>query len=427
MIVRREWFRRAVTQVLAAWGASTAGGLSSWALGQSTPAKKGTTNRYTVRKPALSKSKSSSRTSSGSGTQPIRADEQVGKLLESIRDAHHLPGMIGAIVRGDTLAKIGAAGVRKLGSAEPMQVQDQVHLGSCTKAMTATLIGMLVDDGLLTWSSTIRDVFPEVASRLHPDFLTATLADLLTHRAGLPHDASWWSLPGLTTSDQRRAALLALLRMPPLTRPGTVYAYSNAGYVMAGLMAEQVSGQSWEELIEQRLFEPLGMKSAGFGPPGQSNGDRIDQPWGHQENHGRFEPVLSDNPPCMGPAGTVHCSVPDWGKFAALHLRGAEGKARLLKPATFRTLHTPPPGSDYAGGWFVAERSWAGGVTLSHNGSNTYWYASIWIMPALDLATLVVTNQAGSAAEAACEDATRQLISHASDPRRSRGTRRQGT
>ena len=75
--------------------------------------------------------------------------------------------MIGAIVKGDTLASIGAAGIRKLGSAEPMQVQDQVHIGSCTKAMTATLIGMLVDDGLLTWSSTIRDVFPEVASRLH--------------------------------------------------------------------------------------------------------------------------------------------------------------------------------------------------------------------------------------------------------------------
>ena len=425
MIGRREWFRKAITHVLAAWGASRAGGLSSPAMGQSTPSKKGTTtNRYTVRKPALSKSKSSTRTSADLGTLPIRADEQLGKLLESIRDAHHLPGMIGAIVRGDTLANIGAAGIRKIGSAEPMQVQDQVHIGSCTKPMTATLIGMLVDDGLLTWSSMIRDVFPEVASRLHPDFQTATLSDLLTHRAGLPHDMSWGRLPGLTTTDQRRAALLALLIKPPLTRPGTVYAYSNAGYVMAGLMAEQVSGQSWEELIQQRLFDPLGMTSAGFGPPGQSNRDRIDQPWGHREMFGRFEPVLRDNAPCMGPAGTVHCSVPDWGKFAALHLRGAEGKARLLKPATFRTLHTPPPGSDYAGGWTVVERSWAGGRTLSHNGSNTYWYTSIWIIPAFDLATLVVTNQAGSAAEAACEDATRELISYATDLRRARETRR---
>jgi CubicO group peptidase (beta-lactamase class C family) len=425
MIVRREWFRRAFAQALAALGASEMGGLSGLARGQSTPSKQGTTpNRTTVRRPALPKSKNSTRSSADLGTQPIRPDEQLGKLLESIREAHQLPGMIGAIVKGDALANIGAAGVRKSGSSEPMQVLDQVHLGSCTKAMTATLIGMLVDDGLLTWSSTIRDVFPEVASRLHPDFQTATLAHLLTHRAGLPHDASWWRLPGLTTTDQRRAALLSLLGKPPLTRPGTVYTYSNAGYVMAGLMAEEVSGQSWEDLIQQRLFEPVGMKSAGFGPPGQADGDRIDQPWGHRENHGRIEPVLQDNAPCMGPAGTVHCSVPDWGKFASLHLRGAQGKGRLLKPATFRTLHTPPPGSDYAGGWIVADKPWANGRTLTHDGSNTYWFVSIWIAPVRDFATLVATNQAGNAAPTACEEVTRELIRYAAEPARTRRTRR---
>src|SRR5208337_2717236 len=188
-----------------------------------------------------------------------------------------------------------------------------------------------VDDGLLSWSSMIRDVFPEVASRLHPDFQTATLADLLTHRAGLPHDTSWGRLPSLTTTDQRRSALLALLSEPPLTRPGTVYAYSNAGYVMAGLMAEQVSGQSWEELIQQRLFEPLGMKSAGFGPPGQSNRGRIDQPWGPSRDvrpvragaarqrpvhgAGRYRPLLgsrlgASSPPCIcaAPRARLACS-----------------------------------------------------------------------------------------------------------------------
>ncbi len=313
-------------------------GQAGFAWGQTTPSRKSAGDRYTVRKPSVSASKSSTRNSTTPGTTSIRPDAQLGKILERIREAHQLPGMIGGIVRGNMLASIAATGVRKLGSAEPMQVQDKVHIGSCTKAMTATLMGMLVDDGLLKWSSTIRDVFPEVATRLHPDFQTATLADLLTHRAGLPHDTSWWRLPGLTPTDQRRAALLSLLSKPPLTKPGTVYAYSNVGYVFAGLMAEEVSGQPWEELIQQRLFDPLDMKSGGFGPPGQSSSDRIDQPWGHCENHGHFEPAQRDNAPSMGPAGTVHCSVPDWGKFASLHLRGAEGKGRLLKPATFRTL-----------------------------------------------------------------------------------------
>ena len=122
----------------------------------------------------------------------------------------------------------------------------------------------------------------------------------------------------------------------------------------------------WEDLIRGRVFEPLGMSSAGFGPPGPPDRDRgrIDQPWGHRDSGGRVDPVREDNAPCMGPAGTVHCSMADWGKFASLHLKAAEGKARILKPATFRALHTPPPGQEYAGGWYVVERPWSAGLAL---------------------------------------------------------------
>jgi CubicO group peptidase (beta-lactamase class C family) len=338
----------------------------------------------------------------------------MNQTLAPIRDAHHLPGMIGAILIGESLASIGAVGIRKIGSTEPMQVLDQVHLGSCGKAMTATMIGMIVDDGLLTWSSRVADVFPESASRLHRDFQSVTLWHLLTHRAGLPHDANWWALPGVTTTDQRRAAMLSLLGAAPLSRPGTTYTYSNAGYAIAGLMAEQITGLSWEALMKERVFDPLEMSSAGFGSPGRSGpssgSSRVDQPWGHRENHGRAEANRQDNAPCMGPAGTIHCTVPDWAKFAALHLRGGRGKTRLLKPATLQILHTPPTGQEYAGGWLVVDRSWAGGKALNHNGSNTSWYVSIWIAPAREFATMVATNQGGNAAEAACEEASIELI-----------------
>jgi CubicO group peptidase (beta-lactamase class C family) len=355
---------------------------------------------------------------------PVQADPELNRLLSPIRDAHQLPGLIGGIVRGDALTAIGAVGLRKIASSEPIQVTDQVHIGSCTKAMTATLIGMLVEDGLLRWSTTIRDVFPEVASQLHPDFQTATLAHLLTHRAGLPHDAQWWRLPGRTATEQRQSALLDLMTKSPLTRPGTVHAYSNAGYVIAGLMAEQLTRQSWEELMQERLFAPLTMMTAGFGPPGGPGRGRIDQPWGHVEQGGKVQSVRQDNAPSMGPAGTVHCSVPDWAKFAALHLRGAQGKARLLKASTFKVLHTPPPGQEYAGGWIVVERPWAGGTALNHNGSNLSWYVSIWIAPARDFATLVATNIGGDTGSSACEEATQALIKYVAYAPVRRGPRR---
>jgi CubicO group peptidase (beta-lactamase class C family) len=173
-------------------------------------------------------------------------------------------------------------------------------------------------------------------------------------------------------------------------------------------MAEQVTGESWEVLMRQRLFEPLGMGSAGFGTPGLPG--RVDQPWGHHPSGNEIKPTQQDNAPPLGPAGTVHCTIPDWAKFAALHLRGAQRKAKLLKPATFRALQTPAPDDDYAGGWYVGERSWAGGRTLMHHGSNNSWYATIWIAPARDFAILIATNQGGDSAAKACEQAANKLI-----------------
>jgi CubicO group peptidase (beta-lactamase class C family) len=357
---------------------------------------------------AFAQTKGRDKKETATAAAPVHADARVSRILAPVRDEHHLPGLIGAILKGKRLAAIGALGIRKIGSSEPILVTDQVHLGSCTKAMTATMIGTLIDAGKLSFGTTISQVFPEAAPGLHPDFQSVTLSQLLTHRAGLPPNAHWWHLSGETTTDKRRDLLVRVLGDAPPSRPGSTYAYSNVGYVLAGLMAEQVTGLSWEALMRERVFEPLGMLSAGFGPPGHP--DRVDQPWGHHPSGSEIRPTRQDNAPAMGPAGSVHCTVPDWAKFAALHLRGAQGKASLLKPATFRALHTPPPGFDYAAGWRVAERSWAGGRTLAHNGSNTNWFVAIWIAPARDFAVLTATNQGGAAGDEATDQAASKLI-----------------
>jgi CubicO group peptidase (beta-lactamase class C family) len=343
-----------------------------------------------------------------SPSSPIQADERVNQVLAPVRDDHHLPGLIGAILIGSRVAAIGALGIRKIGSSEPMQVTDQVHLGSCTKAMTATLIGMLVEEQKLKWSSTIRDVFPEESANLHREFQSVTLSHLLTHRAGLPDNAAWWQLPGETATQKRQALLAIMLANKPASRPGTTYAYSNVGYALAGLMAEQVTGESWESLLSRRLFEPLGMASAGFGSPGHPG--NVSQPWGHHYVGKDVRPTLLDNAPALGPAGTVHCSVPDWAKFAALHLGSETGSSKLLKPATLETLHTPPPGREYAGGWLVFERSWAGGRALNHSGSNTNFFVTIWLAPARNFGILVATNQGGKEAETACDESVQALL-----------------
>jgi CubicO group peptidase (beta-lactamase class C family) len=224
----------------------------------------------------------------------------------------------------------------------------------------------------------------------------------------MPHDVEWGGLGrGESPTQQRRNVLERRLKEAPRTKPGTAFEYSNVGYVVAGLMAEQVTGQPWDRLMRERLFDPMGMTTAGFGPPGTRGG--LSEPWGHIEHDGKLEPSQLDNPAVLGPAATVHVALPDWAKFALLHLRGELNEAPLLEPATFQTLHTPPDGSIYAGGWGVGYQRGARGRLLTHDGSNTLWYVSVQIITARNLVLLAATNKGGDAAAKACHEALEQL------------------
>jgi hypothetical protein len=96
--------------------------------------------------------------------------------------------------------------------------------------------------------------------------------------------------------------------------------------------------------------------------------------------------------------------------LANANLQAARGHSELLKPETFQFLHVPPGKSEYSGGWIVVNRPWAKGRTLAHNGSNTMWYATVWIAPEIDTAYLVVTNQGGSAGQKVCDTAVSEMI-----------------
>lgn len=338
-------------------------------------------------------------------------------LIGPIVERNELPGMVAAVVEGQEVVGLAAAGVRRKGSPEKVTVGDRFHIGSCTKSMTATLCAMLVEEGKLSWDSTLAETFPNLAESMRPEYRAVTLAQLLTHRGGMPGDVPrgllFWHARRLvaTSTEDRRLLLEGVVKQPPATQPGTAFLYSNTGYAIAGHMAEHVTGKSWEDLMRTRLFAPLGMSTVGFGAPGTP--DVVDEPRGHGVSGQPVEPgPLADNPPVIGPAGIVHCSIGDWAKYIALHLRGAQGDARLLEPATFTKLHTPvgdePP--RYAMGWGVLQREWGEGDVLSHAGSNSMWFAVTWVAPRRDFAVLVASNQGGDRAEKACDEAAGTII-----------------
>jgi CubicO group peptidase (beta-lactamase class C family) len=157
------------------------------------------------------------------------------------------------------------------------------------------------------------------------------------------------------------------------------------------------------------------MNTCGFGAPASPG--KVDQPWAHRLADHELVAVQpgpeSDNPPGLGPAGTVHCSLPDWAKFAELHLKGERGeKTALLSPESMSKLHTASPGGNYALGWIAGERPWAGGKVLAHDGSNTMFYASVWLAPARNLLFLVATNAGNDSAQKAVDELMAYLGQH---------------
>jgi CubicO group peptidase (beta-lactamase class C family) len=329
----------------------------------------------------------------------VAGDENLQVVLEEIRAKHKLPALAGMLIVGDEIVEIAATGIRAKGSQERVTVDDKWHIGSNTKGMTATLAGIFVDRGLLEWDTTIEQVFPELQGEIRPEFLDVRLDELLSHTAGISNnvgetpfwDTAWEDEAPIM--DQRMVWLPQLLSLEPDAARGT-YFYSNSGYVVAGAMLERLTGDSWETLMQRELFQPLGMWGAGFGPPGEGE-DSADQPKGHRGEGNSATPVYGDNPPALGPAGTVHVALREHARFLIAHIKGAQGESGIVSAETFEKLHTPFPETTYALGWGVVEREWARGSTLVHSGSNTLWYHTIWVAPERDLAIVAVTNVAG--------------------------------
>ena len=348
----------------------------------------------------------------GAGSGPSLPTDTT-EAIEVLRKNHGLPALAVVVVKDGKICDRAATGVRKYGNAARVTTNDLFHIGSCTKSMTSTLVAMFIEAGKLNWSTTIADVFPELKATMDKQYQTVTIEQLLTHRGGCPGSpppVAWkraWEKQDPVTA-QRYEFIQAVLSQPPEAAPGTKYIYSNQGYAIAGAMLEKLTGQSWETLISEKLFRPLGMKSAGFGVPGKTGA--VEQPWGHTRTNGKIQPMQSDNPPAIGPAGIVHCSLDDLARYTMVHLQRGQSGGDLLKPETFRKLHTPAAGGDYAYGWFSVQRGWAGGKALTHNGSNTMWYVVMWLAPEKNFAVISATNRAGPAAEKACDEAASAMI-----------------
>ncbi len=331
---------------------------------------------------------------SPSTTLDTRPNDLASALDEIVLDTG-VPALGAALFDSDGMIDMAISGVRRRGDASVATVDDQFHIGSNTKAMTAALLARLAEhDRGITMETTLAAAFPDIAD-LDPGYADITMAQLLRHTGGTPGDEldideSILSMPVV---DARALGAELILSEPPVIEPGTVSSYSNPGYVIVGAAMEAATGESWEDLMTTELFAPLGMDSCGFGAPGSE--DDPSQPAGHDA---AGEPAFVDNPALLGPSGTVHCSMNDWGRFLVEVLNGFNGTSDFLSQESAQQLLEPSavsvegvPGAHSAAGWLVLDGP--DGTAFFHNGSNTAWYSQAAIVPASNRIVLAVANE----------------------------------
>lgn len=294
---------------------------------------------------------------------------------------------------------ITTAGVRSLIDDTPIRSGDHFHVGSCAKAMTATIAAQLVEEGRLNWHDPLNAVCDLNT--------TASLGQLLDHTAGLPPFEEEWELADLPIlpvepTANRLAFADFVLRHPSTTEPGPTR-YSNAGYALAGAAIDELTGGSWEHAMRKRIFEPLDL-AAGFGWPASQ---RAANPWGHQLVNGVLVPHPPDGEyqlePWIAPAGDVHMSFMSFLRWQHANLQALAAGTGALMPRVIRTVH------QRGYGW--GRQEFAGHQISGHTGSADTFFAVAIIVHDLGMGVVLAANATWEHAEGPSIELVKQIVS----------------
>lgn len=330
--------------------------------------------------------------------------QNFAKRLDSLRAAGQIPELAFAVVCADSIIAMQVFGnhsIQRTGQKDTASLHDYFHLGSNTKAITGFLAAYLVEQGKLSWKTKFFELFPSWRNKSNAAYFGVTLENLLSHRAGIqPYTSGseYRKLPQFkgSKSEQRRQFARMLLKEKPVTDTSKLYHYSNAGYTLAALMMEKVTGKSWEQLIAG-LMKELVHTNVRFGWP---NKDDKNQPFGHWIVNGLLTPVSGDtkyNLKLGEPAGDLSMTLPAYSKFLQLNLQGLSGKSNLLKASTYQYLHFGM--KEYAIGWsnYQDGAKWY----LEHSGSAGTYFCHTLVDATKKVGYIVVTNSATEKAQEA--------------------------
>lgn len=329
--------------------------------------------------------------------------EGLDSYVEQAMVEWNVPGLSLAVVKDDSVVYIQGYGVREQGTEKLVDENTLFAIGSTTKAFTSALVGQLVDQGEIAWGDRVTDHLSWF--QLHDPWVTRelTIRDLLTHRSGLPRcDAVWHS-----TNYTRQEILRRVRYCEPEFSFRSQYGYQNIMYLAAGRLAADVAGTRWDQLVEHRIFGPLGMDRSNTSVDSLEGISNVASP--HEEIDGETRTVPWRDVDNIGPAGSINSSAIEMAQWLRLQLNeGSYEDRRLLADSTVAEIHEPHmvveepsvltqaslfPSNHfraYGFGWHIRDHH--GRKVVWHAGGIDGMRAEVGLIPEEELGVVVLTN-----------------------------------
>lgn len=343
----------------------------------------------------------------------LSQDGALAGLDEYVREAMadwRIPGLAIAVVQDDSVIFARGYGERAAGSGDPVDEHTLFAIASTTKAFTAGVLGTLVDEGVLHWDDRVEEHLPWFD--LGDPYVSQhiTIRDLLTHRTGLAREDNVWIAAPVDRAEMLRR--VRHLEQEDGFREG--YGYNNLMYMVAGEVAAAAAGTPWAELVDRRLFEPLGMRRTTARFDTVQTRENVTE--SHVRRNGRIVRMDRRDYDALGPAGSVFSSAWEMAQWVRMHLNGGtyEGR-RLLADSTVREMHTPQlvirmdsvdqrmfPTRNffaYGLGWRLHDHH--GRKVVQHTGSVNYTRTQVGMIPSEGIGVVVLSNLSSSALQTA--------------------------
>lgn len=314
------------------------------------------------------------------------------QYADSIRKSNNIPEISYAVISGNKTLEISAIGLHSVNLKDGATLNDRFHIGSNTKAMTAFIIAKYVENGKLKWNTKFFDLFPSLKQTSKPEYYDITLEKLLSHQAGIQpfqgeNDPSVPDFKGNPQEKRNQFGKFVLTLDSAKINSEHKYVYSNAGYTLATMMVEKVTGKSWEQLVDKVFNKDLKLDVKLSWPENQIAKDT----WGHSFENNKLIPVPSNTDYHLDytePAGDINIKLTDYIKFIQLHIQGLEGHDNYLKASTYQFIHKGIEG--YSLGWF---NSYENNQDFStHSGTAGTYYTIVSIDRKKFIGYIIFTN-----------------------------------